>query len=135
MDSHPVSVVRFASNAALALVVAAMVPSILLGVGPAARGWAGIVVAVALGGVAAQLVASAVWRGGLEASWDEQVQRSNVASYVFGYWAVLCVFLAFLAAVRTGAMSADAAFYWLGTPLAVGPSAYMLLAFLRGRAG
>ena len=135
MGSHPITLIRVGSSVALVLAIAAMLGSILLGVGPGGGTWAWIVLCVALGGVAAQLAGSAIWRHGLEASWDEQVQRSNAASYVFGYWVVLAVFLALLLAVQTGAMPARAAFYWIGTPLAVGPSLWMLAAFLRGRAG
>ena len=135
MDSHPVTLVRVGSNAALVLGIAAMLGSFLVGIGPRGVVWAWTIFGVAVGGAAAQLATSAIWQRGVEASWDEQVRRSNAASYVFGYWTALAAFLALLLAVWAGAISAEAAFFWLGTPLAVGPSLWMLGAFLRGRAG
>ena len=135
MDSHPVTLVRTWSSAALVLAIAAMLVSVLLGVGPRGAAWAWTIFGVAIAGAAAQLAASAIWRRGLEASWDEQVQRSNLASHAFGYWITLAVFLALLAAAVAGLISPATAFYWIGTPLAAAPPLWMLAAFLRGRAG
>lgn len=135
MDSHPVSIARFLGDAALVATIAGMVPSVLLGTGPAPLAWAGIIFLVALLGGTAPSAAARIWPRGADAAWDEQVDRSRLVSRAFGYWATLAVFLALLTAVWLGAVSPAAAFFWIGTPLAVAPPLWMFLAFLRGRAG
>ncbi len=127
---------RFIGN----LAIAAGVMGILFVMMPlfpevSGRVWTTVLFAIVGLGIVAQLVAAIARPGEAKAAWDEQSEASNRASYVFGYWCVMALFLAFLAAVFMGRMSAETAFFFMSLPLAIGPSVYMVWAFLRGRAG
>ncbi|MEO0930950.1 MAG: hypothetical protein AAFY14_09925, partial [Pseudomonadota bacterium] len=69
-----------------------------------------------------------------DAAWDEQNTEAHRSSLIFGYWAVLAVFLIFLTLILTDRMSADMAFYWLGPVLGAVPPAHYISSVLRGRA-
>ncbi len=97
--------------------------------------WALSLFAAAGIGIFVQVIAVAGRPTDAVSAWDEQSKASNQASYVFGYWCVMAVFLVFLLFVLTGEMTADQAFLWLGAPLGIAPALYMVVAFLRGRAG
>lgn len=135
MRTHPITIARTIADAALVLVMAAFVASLASGVGPGATSWVWILGVTVGAGIAGQIATSLIWRRGLEAAWDELVQASHAASYVFGYWAVMATFLTIYALVEADVMSAEAAFFWLAPVLGAAPSAWMLLASLRGRAG
>ncbi|MEM8795512.1 MAG: hypothetical protein AAGE61_08095 [Pseudomonadota bacterium] len=70
-----------------------------------------------------------------DAAHDELVQFSEQKSLILGYWATLAVFMVMLGLTLTENMDARVAFYFLGFPLGVIPSVYMVIAFMRGRAG
>lgn len=104
---------------------------------PGVSGWVWVALLfgfVLVSGVA-QLVVAGMRPQDAKTAGDEQVTASNRDSYLFGYWAVMFVFLVLLGFVLTDRLSATQAFFFLGLPLGIGPSVYMVFAFLRGRAG
>ncbi len=131
-----VAVTRFLGNL---LVSVGFVVVILLAMPgfPGVSGW--VWVALLLGFVLvsgiAQLVVMGLRPQEAKTANDEQVALSNKDSYLFGYWCVMVVFLVLLGFVLTDRLSATQAFFFLGLPLGIGPSIYMVFAFLRGRAG
>lgn len=66
---------------------------------------------------------------------DELARSSEKSGAALGYWVTLVVFLFFLSCVYTDKIDPKTAFYFLGFPLGVVPSIYMVVAFLRDRAG
>jgi len=66
---------------------------------------------------------------------DELTRKSEKTGSSLGYWVTLAVFLVFLGCTFAGKMDAETAFYFMGFPLGVVPSFYMVVAYLRGRAG
>ncbi|MEM7214750.1 MAG: hypothetical protein AAF423_04335 [Pseudomonadota bacterium] len=70
-----------------------------------------------------------------DAANDELVQFSEQKSVILGYWATLAVFMVMAGLTLTDNLDARIAFYFLGFPLGIIPSIYMVIAFMRGRAG
>ena len=70
-----------------------------------------------------------------ETAYDELNKQTVNASYVWGYWFTLAVFLVFLVGSFTDVISPRTAFYYLGFPLGAVPSIYMVVAYFQGRAG
>lgn len=66
---------------------------------------------------------------------DELARKSEKTGAALGYWVTLIVFLIFLSCTFVEKIDPKTAFYFMGFPLGVVPSIYMLVAFLRGRAG
>lgn len=66
---------------------------------------------------------------------DELARNSEKSGAALGYWVSLVVFLIFLICTFIDKMDPRTAFYFMGFPLGVVPSIYMVVAFLRGRAG
>lgn len=66
---------------------------------------------------------------------DELARKSEKTGASLGYWVTLLVFLVFLGCTFSDKMDPKTAFYFMGFPLGVVPSIYMVFAFLRGRAG
>ena len=66
---------------------------------------------------------------------DELARKSEKTASALGYWVTLVVFLIFLGCTFIGKIEPKTAFYFMGFPLGVVPSIYMVIAFLRGRAG
>ena len=131
-----VALTRFIGNLAIAVGFTAIL-FVVMPLFPQVSGttWAVLLFGIAALGILAQFAAAMLRPKDAKAAWDEQSAASNRASYVFGYWCVMLVFLIFLAAVLADALSAEAAFLWMSFPLALGPTTYMVWAFLKGRAG
>lgn len=104
---------------------------------PGVSGWAWTLTLFAIAGFAilAPLVAVLIRPGDAKTAWDELSEASTRASYVFGYWCVMAVFLVLLGLVLAGRVPAESAFFMIGLPLGIGPSVFMVWAYLRGRAG
>ena len=66
---------------------------------------------------------------------DELARASEKSGYAFGYYVSSAIFLIFLACSLAGQLDPKTAFYFMAFPLAAAPSLYMVVAFLRGRAG
>lgn len=134
--SHPVALLGFAGRLLAVLGMVGALASTLLGFAPAVMEvWLGVVlVGVALMVLSYAAAAFDVPRGSARAE-DELVRWSETRSYTCGYWTTLAVFLILLWAVRRDAVSAEAAFGALGLPLGFAPIVFMIVAFLRGRAG
>jgi membrane protease YdiL (CAAX protease family) len=66
---------------------------------------------------------------------DELVRNSEKTGTALGYWVTLLVFLVFLGCTFMGEMNPKTAFYYMGFPLGLVPSVYMVFAYFRGRAG
>ncbi len=133
-----VSVVRFVGNFCVAVgfifVIFVIIPNLAPGSG-SAWGVAFFLFALAMIGGFAPVIAGLFRPKEARAAWDEQVNLSHLRSYVFGYWVVMAVFLGQLVLVLGGALSGAEAFFMMGLPLAVAPAAYMVWAYLTGRAG
>lgn len=135
MTSHPVAVLRFAARVVAVLGIALGILMTTLGIGPSFDLWAWVIY-----GAVAVYVVSVLAGGfdvprGAKAADDELVRWSETRSHAFGYWVTLLTFLGFLWAVRRDAIPAEIAFSALGLPLGFAPIVYMIVAFLRGRAG
>lgn len=133
--SHPLALAGFVGRLVAVLAIAGGLASAALDVGPSVDVWIGVAY-VALAAVILSLLLTAFdWPRGAAAADDELVRASQARSHEFGYWTTLAAFLALLWAVRRDAIPAEAAFLLLSLPLGLAPILYMIVAFLRGRAG
>ncbi|PJI92978.1 hypothetical protein BC777_1845 [Yoonia maricola] len=134
MSANPVSRARLFGSAAIVITTLAALIAAVLSIGPSGLVWAGIIGAVALGYAALSFVLHLSYPDAAEAAWDEQNTVAHRDSLIFGFWAVLWVFLVFLALSLTGRMDPAMAFYWLGPVLGAVPPAHYVVSVLRGRA-
>jgi hypothetical protein len=136
MSSHPVAVLRFAGRLVAVLGIAGGLAFGLLGFGSGViDAWIGLAYLGCGAVMAGHLAASLDLPRGAAAADDELVGRSETRSNAVGYWATLFTFLPLFSAVRRDAIPAEAALSLLALPLGLAPVLYMIVAFLRGRAG
>lgn len=133
MSSNPISRIRFWGNAVLiAVVLFAVGSAFLTDAYWASSPW--FIGTVAIGYAALMFIVHTRFPDKVDAAWDEQNTEAQRASLVFGYWATLTVFMLLLGAVLTKQIDGNAAFYWLGPVLGIGPSIHYLISVARGRA-
>lgn len=132
---NPLTLARLISNASIVAVISAYLVVIMFNVGGNDLPWAWIITGTALTGAALQFGVSILRPSAISTAIDEQVRATEIGSQSFGYWVSLAVFLVFLVLVLNDMMSAQLAFFLLGSPLAAAPALYMLVAHVRGRAG
>lgn len=133
MSTNPVARIRLWGNAVLIAVVVFTFGGMMF----TQTYWESspwLVVSVALGYAALSFVSHLRHPDKVEAAWDEQNTAAHRASLVFGYWAMLAVFLLLLVAVLTKQIDGSVAFFWLGPVLGFGPSVHYLVSVARGRA-
>ncbi|MEL6839905.1 MAG: hypothetical protein AAFP85_11480 [Pseudomonadota bacterium] len=134
MSANPVSRARLIGSAALVIATCTALLAAFLSIGPSGITWAYIIGAIAVSYAILSFVLHLQYPEAADAAWDEQNTEAHRSSLIFGYWAVLAVFLIFLTLILTDRMSADMAFYWLGPVLGAVPPAHYISSVLRGRA-
>ncbi|MEJ6404648.1 hypothetical protein [Yoonia sp. 2307UL14-13] len=134
MSTNPVSRARLIGSAAIVIATLAAVAAALLSIGPSGLTWAAIIGGIAISYAIFTFVISLRHPDAADAAWDEQNSHAYRNSIIFGFWSVMTVFLIFLALSLTNRMDPAMAFYWLGPVLGAVPSAYYLVAILRGHA-
>lgn len=134
MSANPVSRIRLFGSVAIVITTLAALIAAFLSIGPSGLVWAGIIGAVAIGYVILTLVALLRHPDAADAAWDEQNTSAHRNSLIFGFWAVLWVFIAFLTLSLTGHLDPGVAFYWLGPVLGAVPPAHYVVSVLRGHA-
>ncbi len=134
MSANPISRIRLFGSLAIVITTVAALVAALLAVGPSGLVWAGIIGTIAIGYAALSFILHLRYPDAAEAAWDEQNTVAHRDSIIFGFWAVLWVFLVFLALSLTGRMDPAMAFYWLGPVLGAVPPAHYIASVLRGRA-
>ncbi|MEM6595033.1 MAG: hypothetical protein AAF672_09595 [Pseudomonadota bacterium] len=133
MSDNPITRIRFWGNVGLISVVAVAIGNALL----TDAYWVSspwIIGVAAVGYAALSFIAHLRHPEKVDAAWDEQNLAAQRASLVFGYWATLAVFLLLLGAILTERIEGNAAFFWLGPVLGIGPSIHYLASVARGRA-
>lgn len=134
MSANPVSRTRLIGSAALVIATVAAIGASILSIGPSGIIWAYIIGAIAIGYAIVSFILHLRHPKAADAAWDEQNTEAHRSSIVFGYWAVLAVFLIFLALSLNARMDPAMAFYWLGPVLGAAPPAHYLFSIMRGRA-
>ncbi|MCK0096170.1 hypothetical protein MWU60_11360 [Yoonia sp. F2084L] len=134
MSANPISRARLFGSAAIVVTTIAALVAAFLSVGPSGLVWAGIIGTVAFGYAALSVVLHLRYPDAADAAWDEQNTAAHRDSLIFGFWAVLWVFIAFLALSLTDLMDPAIAFYWLGPVLGAVPPAHYVVSVMRGRA-
>ena len=126
---------RFSLHIICSVVVLAVLSLLLFAPALIPEGTGLFVTAISLLGAAILGVLALLRPKDTEIANDELARMSEKTSYAFGYYVSLVVFLIFLVCTFTGQLDAKAAFYFMAFPLAAAPSIYMVVAYLRGRAG
>ncbi len=134
MSANPISRVRLLGSAAIVITTAAALIAAFLSIGPSGITWAFIIGGIAIGYAILSFVLHLRYPDAADAAWDEQNNQAHRDSLIFGFWAVLAVFLVFLVLSLTDRMSPAMAFYWLGPVLGAVPPALYLVSIMRGRA-
>ncbi len=134
MSANPVSRARLLGSAAIVIATATAFIAAWLSIGPSGLIWAYIIGGTAIGYAIVSIILHLRYPDAATAAWDEQNTQAHRNSLIFGYWAVLAVFLIFLTLSLTDRMDPAMAFYWLGPVLGVAPSAHYLTSVMRGRA-
>ena len=134
MSTNPVSRARFIGSAAVVIATLCAMGASMLSIGPSGLTWAAIIGVIAIGYAIIAGIISLRNPEAADAAWDEQNSAVHRDSLIFGFWAVLAVFLIFLTLSLTDRMDPAMAFYWLGPVLGAVPPAYYLAAVMRGRA-
>ncbi|MEJ8562724.1 hypothetical protein QTO30_16900 [Yoonia sp. GPGPB17] len=134
MSANPISRARLFGSVALVITTLAALTAAFLSIGPSGLVWAGIIGTIAIGYAALSFVLQLRYPDAADAAWDEQNTVAHRDSLIFGFWAVLWVFLVFLALSLTGRMDPAMAFYWLGPVLGAVPPAHYVVSVIRGRA-
>lgn len=134
MSPNPVSRARLIGSAAIVIVTTTALLAAWFSVGPSGLTWAFIIGGVATSYAILSFILHLRHPEAANAAWDEQNTQAHRDSLIFGFWAVLAVFLVFLALSLTGRMDPGMAFYWLGPVLGAVPSAHYLYAIACGRA-
>ena len=134
MSANPVSRARLIGSAAIVITTCAAIGAAFLSIGPSGLTWAYIIGGVAIGYAILSFILHLRYPDAADAAWDEQNTQAHRDSLIFGFWAVLAVFLIFLWLSLTERMDPAMAFYWLGPVLGVVPSAHYLSSVIRGRA-
>jgi len=135
MTPNPIATIRLISNLAIVAVTAAFVLLTLAAqVGASGKTGVWIISGVAITAALLQSAAHLMFPQTIEPAWDEEVQHSNRASYLFGYWAVMATFLTLLAGTWAGVVDPAMAFYLLAPVLGAAPCGWMAVAALLGRA-
>ncbi|MDX8346790.1 hypothetical protein SLH49_02220 [Cognatiyoonia sp. IB215446] len=134
MSNNPVSRARLFGSAAIVIATLCAISASVLSIGPPGLTWAAIIATIAIGYAIISAVISLLNPDAADAAWDEQNSAVHRDSLIFGFWAVLAVFILFLALSLTDRMDPAMAFYWLGPVLGAVPPAYYVVAVLRGRA-
>ena len=134
MPVNPVSWARLIGSAAIVITTCAAFLAASFSVGPSGLTWAFIIGGMAIGYAILSVILHLLYPDAADAAWDEQNTHAHRNSLIFGFWAVLAVFLIFLGFCLTDRMDPAHAFYWLGPILGVAPSAHYLTSIMRGRA-
>lgn len=134
MSRNPVSRARLIGSGAIVTATICALVSAATSIGPSGLTWAYIIGGIALGYAAIAFVLSLRNPAATDAAWDEQNMAAHRDSLIFGFWAVLAVFLIFLVLSLADRMDPAMAFYWLGPVLGAVPPAHYLASVLRGRA-
>lgn len=134
MPINPVTRARLIGSAAIVIATISALVSAATSIGPSPLMWAYIIGGIALGYAVTAFVLSLRNPKATNAAWDEQNMAAHRNSLIFGFWAVMGVFLIFLGLSLTNRMDPGTAFYWLGPVLGVVPSAHYLTSVMRGRA-
>lgn len=134
MSVNPVSRARLFGSAAIVIATSAAIIAAFLSVGPSGLIWAAIIGSIAIGYAILSFILHPRYPDAADAAWDEQNSQAHRDSIVFGYWAVLAMFLVFLTLSLTSRIDPAVAFYWLGPVLSAVPPAHYLFSIARGRA-
>lgn len=134
MDNNPITRTRLWGNVAIVGVTIAAFIGASLSIGPSGLIWAYLIGGVALSYAVLFFVLHLRHPKAADAAWDEQNTAAHRDSLVFGFWAVLWVFVVFLGLSLVGKIDPATAFYWLGPVLGVVPSAHYVTSVIRGRA-
>ncbi|EBA13528.1 hypothetical protein [Roseobacter sp. CCS2] len=134
MPANPISRARLFGSIATVVTTLTAIIMASLSVGPSGLIWAGVIATVALGYALWSFILHVRHPKAADAAWDEQNTIAHRDSLIFGFWAVLWVFIAFLGLSVTGHMDPAVAFYWLGPVLGAVPPAHYVVSVLRGRA-
>ena len=134
MSVNPVSRARLFGSAAIVIATSAAIIAAFLSVGPSGLIWAAIIGSIAIGYAILSFILHPRYPDAADAAWDEQNSQAHRDSIVFGYWAVLAMFLVFLTLSLTSRIDPAVAFYWLGPVLGAVPPAHYLFSIARGRA-
>lgn len=134
MSPNPISRARLIGSAAIVVVTVFALVGARLSLGPSGLVWAYIIGGVAISYVVVSFVLH--WRNPVaaDAAWDEQNTHAYRNSLIFGYWAVLWVFVGMLLVSLTGQLDPGSAFFWMGPVLGAVPPAHYLVSIMRGRA-
>lgn len=134
MSANPVSRTRLFGSAAIVIITVTALIAAFLSIGPSGLIWAAIIGAVAIGYAVFSFVLHLRYPDAADAAWDEQNTAAHRDSLIFGYWAVLWIFVTFLGLSLIGRMDPAVAFYWLGPVLGAVPPAHYVVSVMRGRA-
>jgi hypothetical protein len=134
MSYNPITRVRFFGSVTVVILTLAAIATAFVPFGPSGLVWAYMIGGVAGGYAVLSFVLHLRNPEAIDAAWDEQNIKAHQDSMIFGYWAVLWVFIAFLILSLTGQMDAASAFYWLGPVLGAVPPAHYVASIMRGRA-
>ena len=134
MSTNPISRTRLLGSAAIVIVTITALIAAWASIGPSGLTWAYIIGGLALSYAALLFILHLRYPDAADAAWDEQNTQAHRDSLIFGFWAVLWVFLIFLGLSLTDRIDAAAAFYWLGPVLGIAPSLHYLTSVMRGRA-
>lgn len=134
MSANPVSRIRLIGSAMIVILTLTAVIASLASIGPSGLTWAWLIGGAGIGYAVLSFIVNLRHPAAAEAAWDEQNTAAHRDSLIFGFWAVLAVFIVFLVLVLSGLLDADMAFFWLGPVLGAAPPAHYLASILRGRA-
>ena len=134
MSANPVSRARLLGSAAIVITTITALLAAWFAIGPSGLTWAFIIGGIAIGYAILSFILHLRFPDAADAAWDEQNSQAHRDSLIFGFWAVLAVFLIFLTLSLTDRMDPAMAFYWLGPVLGAVPPAHYLTSILRGRA-
>ncbi len=134
MSTNPISCVRLIGSVAIVIATAIALTAATLSIGPSGIVWAMIIGGIALGYAALPFILHLRHPEAAGAAWDEQNISAHRNSLIFGFWAVLWVFILFLILSLTGRIDPAMAFYWLGPVLGAVPPAHYIASIIRGRA-
>lgn len=134
MSNNPVSRIRLSGSIAIVAVIVLCLAAATLSIGPSGDVWVYIIGGVSITYAVASFVIHMRNPGAVDAAWDEQNIRAHKDSLVFGYWAVLWVFVLMVLFTVAGPLDPAKAFYWLGPVLAAVPPAHFVVSVMRGRA-
>jgi hypothetical protein len=134
MSTNPVSRIRLIGSITIVLATIVALIAATLPFGPSGLFWAYAIGGVAIIYAALSFIIHLRNPKAADAAWDEQNTKAHRDSIIFGFWAVLWVFVIFVILSVTDRMDPGVAFYWLGPILGAVPPAHYVFSVVRGRA-